>query len=160
MPHCPVTVVQRYRDEVCSLLFHLFFIICHPYIPLHLEEMVRAVDQPLPIIYIDTCVGGSKLERTAVERGRLWSMADRTWQIEHRGEFRLALRRATSLPRGNQRDYVSYKTLVYTMAFCLCFTWQRSWLLVHRPTRAPPSWSMYRRHSRMPRKPRAAVVQL
>ena len=50
----------------------------------------------------------------AVERayGRLWSMADRTWQIEHRGEFRLALRRATSLPRGNKRDYVSYKTLV------------------------------------------------
>ena len=34
-------------------------------------------------------------------------MADRTWQIEHRGEFRLALRRATSLPRGNKRDYVS-----------------------------------------------------
>ena len=34
------------------------------------------------------------------------------WQIEHRGEFRLALRRATSLPRGNKRDYVSYKTLV------------------------------------------------
>ena len=99
---------------------------------------------------------------SAVERayGRLWSMADRTWQIEHRGEFRLALRRATSLPRGNKRDYVSYKTLVYTMAFCLCFTWQRSWLLVHRPTRAPPSWSMYRRHSRMPRKPRAAIVQL
>ena len=38
MPHCPVTVVQRYRDGICSLLFHLFFIICHPYIPLHLEE--------------------------------------------------------------------------------------------------------------------------
>ena len=37
LPHCPVTVVQRYRDGVCSLLFHLFFIICHPYIPLHLE---------------------------------------------------------------------------------------------------------------------------
>ena len=37
---CPVTVVQRYRDGVCSLLFHLFFIICHPYIPLHLEEMI------------------------------------------------------------------------------------------------------------------------
>ena len=34
------------------------------------------------------------------------------WQIEHRGEFRLALRRATSLPRGNKRDNVSYKTLV------------------------------------------------
>ena len=51
---------------------------------------------------------------STVERayGRLWSMADRTWQIEHRGEFRLALRRATSLPRGNKRDYVSYKTLV------------------------------------------------
>ena len=32
LPHCPVTVVQRYRDGVCSLLFHLFFIICHPYI--------------------------------------------------------------------------------------------------------------------------------
>ena len=27
-----VTVVQRYRDGVCSLLFHLFFIICHPFI--------------------------------------------------------------------------------------------------------------------------------
>ena len=40
MPHCPVTVVQRYRDGVCSLLFHLFFIICHPYIPLHLEEII------------------------------------------------------------------------------------------------------------------------
>ena len=27
-----VTVVQRYRrDGVCSLLFHLFFLICHPY---------------------------------------------------------------------------------------------------------------------------------
>ena len=51
---------------------------------------------------------------SAVERayGRLWSIADRTWQIEHRGEFRLALQRATSLPRGNKRDYVSYKTLV------------------------------------------------
>ena len=36
MPHCPVTVVQRYRDGVCSLLFHLFFIICHPYIPLEM----------------------------------------------------------------------------------------------------------------------------
>ena len=23
LPHCPVTVVQRYRDGVCSLLFHL-----------------------------------------------------------------------------------------------------------------------------------------
>ena len=37
LPHCPVTVVQRHRDGVCSLLFHL---ICHPYIPLHLEEMI------------------------------------------------------------------------------------------------------------------------
>ena len=48
---------------------------------------------------------------SAVERayGRLWSMADRTWQID---EFWLALRRATSLPRGNKHDYVSYKTLV------------------------------------------------
>ena len=35
MPHCPVTVVQIYRNGV-----HLFFIICHPYIPLHLEEMI------------------------------------------------------------------------------------------------------------------------
>ena len=25
LPHCPVTVVQRYRDGVCSLLFHLFY---------------------------------------------------------------------------------------------------------------------------------------
>ena len=37
MPHCPVTVVQRYRDRVCNALFHLFFIICHLYIPLHLD---------------------------------------------------------------------------------------------------------------------------
>ena len=40
MPHCPVPVVQRYRDGVCSLLFHSSFIICHPYIPLHLEEIL------------------------------------------------------------------------------------------------------------------------
>ena len=33
MPHCPVTVVQRYRDGVCSLLFHLFFIILPPLYP-------------------------------------------------------------------------------------------------------------------------------
>ena len=59
----------------------------------------------------DTCVGGAK---HAVERayGRLWSMA-------YRGEFRLALRRATSLPRG-KRDNVSYKTLVrWRFAFAL-----------------------------------------
>ena len=49
---------------------------------------------------------------------RLWSMAYRTWQIEHRGEFWLALRRATSLPRGNKRDYVSYKTLVQWRFAC------------------------------------------
>ena len=62
----------------------------------------------------DTCVGAGTHGLSAVEcaYGRLWSMADRTWQIEHRGEFRLALRRSTSLPRGNKRDYVSYKTLV------------------------------------------------
>ena len=28
MPHCLVTVLQRYWDGVCSLFFHLFFIIC------------------------------------------------------------------------------------------------------------------------------------
>ena len=44
MPHCPVTVVQRYRDGVCSLSFHLFFIICHPYIPLHLLVLRLFVD--------------------------------------------------------------------------------------------------------------------
>ena len=44
MPHCPVTVVQRYRDGVCSLLFHLFFIFCHRYIPLHLKEMTCFTD--------------------------------------------------------------------------------------------------------------------
>ena len=27
MPHCLVTVLQRYWDGVCSLFFHLFFII-------------------------------------------------------------------------------------------------------------------------------------
>ena len=51
--------------------------------------------------------------RSKCRRTRVWaSMAYRTWQIEHRGEFWLTLRRATSLPRGNKRDYVSYKTLV------------------------------------------------
>ena len=45
MPHFPVTVVQRYRDGVCSLLFHLFFIICHPYIPL--QEMIFYTCIPL-----------------------------------------------------------------------------------------------------------------
>ena len=98
----------------------------------------------------------------AVERAyeRLWSMAYRTWQIEHRGEFRLALLRATSLPRGNKRDYIRIIQDTCTMAFWLCFTWWHLWLLVHRHTRAPPSWSMYRRHSCTPRKPRAAIVQL
>ena len=43
MPHCPVTVVHG----VCSLLFHLFFIICHPYIPLHLEEMIFILVSPI-----------------------------------------------------------------------------------------------------------------
>ena len=47
MPHCPVTVVQRYRDGVCSLLFHSFFIICHPYIPLHLEEMTCNISRAI-----------------------------------------------------------------------------------------------------------------
>ena len=42
-----LTVVQRYRDGVCSLLFHLFFIICHPYIPLHLEEMIFILVSPI-----------------------------------------------------------------------------------------------------------------
>ena len=67
MPHCPV---QRYSDGVCSLLFHLFFIICHPYIPLHLEEMIfilvhLEVDRPLIfgdaeglLIAITQCLGG------------------------------------------------------------------------------------------------------
>ena len=71
----------------------------------HLEMLVR---------YLRGRIKAGTHGLSAVERayGRLWSMADRTWQIEHRGEFRLALRRATSLPPGNKRDYVSYKTLV------------------------------------------------
>ena len=53
MPHCPVTVVQRYRDGVCSLLFHSFFIICHSYISLHLVEMIFIlVYQVLPCLVI------------------------------------------------------------------------------------------------------------
>ena len=32
MPHCFVTVLQRYKDGVCSLLFCFFFIMCHPLI--------------------------------------------------------------------------------------------------------------------------------
>ena len=57
-------------------------------------------------------------------------MADRTWQIEHRGELRLALRRATSLPRGNKRDYVSYKTLVrWRFACALCGSARGFWFI-------------------------------
>ena len=37
MPHCPVTVVEIYRDGGMQ---PLVFIICQPYIPLHLEEMI------------------------------------------------------------------------------------------------------------------------
>ena len=37
MPHCPVTVVKIYRDGGVQ---PLVFIICQPYIPLHLEEMI------------------------------------------------------------------------------------------------------------------------
>ena len=68
-------------------------------------------------LYIHTCMilawaDQSWNARSKCAYERLWSMAYRTWQIEHRGEFWLALRRATSLPRGNKLDYVSYKTLV------------------------------------------------
>ena len=47
MTHCLVTVLQRYRDGVCSLLFPPFFIICHPYIPLHFEEMIFTLVSPI-----------------------------------------------------------------------------------------------------------------
>ena len=33
--HCPVTVLQRYREGVCSLLFPLIFIMCQSYISFH-----------------------------------------------------------------------------------------------------------------------------
>ena len=50
--HCAFTHIgynvlygrQRYRDGVCSPLFPLFFIICHPYIPLHFEEVIFILD--------------------------------------------------------------------------------------------------------------------
>ena len=37
MPHCPVTDIGMGYAASCSTCF---FIICHPYIPLHLEEMI------------------------------------------------------------------------------------------------------------------------
>ena len=40
LPHCLVTVLQRYRDGVCSLLFPLFFIICQLPSPLHFGVMI------------------------------------------------------------------------------------------------------------------------
>ena len=56
MPHCPVTVVQRYRDGVCSLLFHLFFIICHPYIPLEMIFYTLYSNRcPSSSVYTQTC---------------------------------------------------------------------------------------------------------
>ena len=58
-------------------------------------------------------------------------MAYRTWQIEHRGEFWLALRRATSLPRGNKLDYVSYKTLVRWRFACALRGSARGFWFIH-----------------------------
>ena len=78
------------------------------------------------------------------------------WQIEHgRGEFRLALRRATSLPRGNKRDYVSYKTLVRWRFACALRGSARGFWFIHplglrprglctvatRVNHAPPSYN-------------------
>ena len=37
---------QRNRDGVCNHLFPLFFIICHPYFPLHLEQMIFTLVPP------------------------------------------------------------------------------------------------------------------
>ena len=56
MPHCPVTVVQRYRDGVCSLLFHLFFIICHPYTPLHLIFNHQCACARVTVVAVCVCL--------------------------------------------------------------------------------------------------------
>ena len=49
---------------------------------------------------------------------------------------------AMSPPRGNNRDFVSYKPLVQW----LCFTWRRSWLLVHRTPGLRPRVLLNPRH--------------
>ena len=67
MPHCPVTVLQRYRDGVCSLLFPLFFIICHPY-PLHLEEMIFYTSHIFGCT-VATITGGKPPEKAVVDIG-------------------------------------------------------------------------------------------
>ena len=84
MPHCPVTVVQRYRDGVCSLLLHFFFIICHPYIPLHLEEMIFI------LVYIYT----SRKARTV---GRQVEVDAFDIRFPVRFPYRAMLKRHTSL---------------------------------------------------------------
>ena len=52
--------------------------------------------RPVPSRYLCGRIKAGTHGLNAVERSyeRLWSMAYRTWQIEHRGEFRLALRLA------------------------------------------------------------------
>ena len=64
MPHCPVTVLQRYRDGVCNLLVPLFFIMSHPSIPLYFEEMIFTLVSPIiDCIYLATITGGKPLKK-------------------------------------------------------------------------------------------------
>ena len=93
MPHCPVTVVQRYRDGVCSLLFHLFFIICHPYIPLHLEEMIfytciYRLDDGSEV-YTGNQKPEGRMSASRAQRGRYRPRGFLISRIIHRGVHRL-----------------------------------------------------------------------
>ena len=80
-------------------------------------------DVPIFVRYLRGWIKAGTHGLNAVEHAYewLWSMAYRTW---HRGEFRLALRRATSLPRGNKRDYVSWR-----LACALCGSAHGFWFL-------------------------------
>ena len=91
--------------------------------------------------------------------GRLCSMAYRTWQIERRWLALRHLTRATSPPRGNNRDFVSYKPLVRWCFACALRGGTRGFRFID-PLKLRPRGPLSPCLSRTPRKPRATIVQL
>ena len=73
--YCPVTVLQRYRDGVCNLLVPLFFIMCHPSIPLYfLVSSTITGGKPL-----EKNSGRYRFEKRAIVCARNWRRALLLW---------------------------------------------------------------------------------
>ena len=68
-----ITVVQRYRDGVCSLVFHLFFIICDRYIPLH-DSVCIAVGST--VVRVGVSADVEALSLTGAENTEHWTDGD------------------------------------------------------------------------------------